>query len=79
MGTLIAGEVFDEHDQDVASPITREPQGSYLVLGSATLRDINRELDVSLSVTLIRNIFPQGVNVTVPSSNSVLVDNANIP
>ena len=40
----IVGEITDEHD--IAVPGVRpQPDGSYLVQGSVTIRDLNRELD----------------------------------
>ena len=44
----IVGEIADEHDDIVASGITRQPDGSYTVEGTVTIRDLNRDLDWSL-------------------------------
>lgn len=43
----IVGEIDDEHDI-TASGIRRQPDGRYLVSGTVTIRDLNRELDWSL-------------------------------
>jgi len=44
----IVGEITDEHD--IASRnVSAQPDGSYLVLGSVTIRDVNRRLGWNLS------------------------------
>ncbi|MEQ8196315.1 MAG: HlyC/CorC family transporter, partial [Rhodospirillales bacterium] len=43
----IVGEISDEHDI-AASGIRPQPDGSYLVQGGITIRDLNRELDWNL-------------------------------
>mgnify|MGYP001549560142 CR=1 FL=1 len=43
----IVGEIDDEHDAPVAG-VRREPDGSYLVQGSVTIRDLNREYEWKL-------------------------------
>lgn len=43
----IVGEIDDEHDLEVIG-VTPQPDGSYLVDGSVTLRDLNREFEWDL-------------------------------
>jgi Mg2+/Co2+ transporter CorB len=43
----IVGEIEDEHDVTV-SGVRREPDGSYVVRGSVSIRDLNRRLDWQL-------------------------------
>ncbi len=43
----IVGDIDDEHDVSAARP-RRQPDGSFVVAGTATIRDLNRELDWSL-------------------------------
>ena len=43
----IVGEIDDEHDVDLAG-LTPQPDGSYIVDGTVTIRDINRALDLEL-------------------------------
>ncbi len=43
----IVGEISDEHDID-ASGVRAQPDGSYLVRGDITIRDLNRQFDWSL-------------------------------
>ncbi|HEX7007404.1 MAG TPA: HlyC/CorC family transporter [Alphaproteobacteria bacterium] len=40
----IVGQIEDEHDDKVAG-VTQQPDGSYLVDGTVTIRDLNREFD----------------------------------
>jgi putative hemolysin len=44
----LVGEIFSEHEADERSLITRLDDGSALVNGLATIRDVNRSLDVQL-------------------------------
>ena len=44
----IVGEIADEHDDAMASGIAGQPDGSYVVEGAVTIRDLNRELDWNL-------------------------------
>jgi putative hemolysin len=44
----LVGEIFSEHVQHVPELIRREADGSALVSGAAPIRDVNRELDLSL-------------------------------
>jgi Mg2+/Co2+ transporter CorB len=43
----IVGEISDEHDVHVPG-LRRQPNGSYLVTGSVTIRDLHRELEWEL-------------------------------
>lgn len=43
----IVGEIDDEHDQAVAG-VRRQPNGSFLVDGTVTIRDLNREFEWEL-------------------------------
>ncbi len=43
----IVGSIEDEHDVAV-SGVRRQPNGSYIIPGTATLRDLNRELEWNL-------------------------------
>ena len=44
----IFGELPDEHQQEERPDVRRRPDGSYLVEGTVTVRDLNRELDWNL-------------------------------
>lgn len=44
----IFGELPDEHQQEERPDVRRRPDGSYLVDGTVTVRDLNRELDWNL-------------------------------
>jgi Mg2+/Co2+ transporter CorB len=41
----IVGEIVDEHDEIMAEAIRRQPDGSLIVEGTVTLRDLNRFCD----------------------------------
>ena len=63
------GVVVDEHDVAV-SGVRRQPNGSYSVPGSATLRDLNRELEWDLpddnAVTLAGLILHEARRIPDP-------------
>ena len=44
----IVGEIADEFDEDVETPVARTADGSFVVDGTMTLRDLNRAHDWSL-------------------------------
>jgi len=44
----IVGEIQDEHDTDAESAAEPQPDGSFLVDGAVTIRDLNRALDWAL-------------------------------
>jgi len=44
----IVGEITDEYDAGDGQPMARDPDGSYLVDGSMTIRDLNRANDWNL-------------------------------
>lgn len=44
----LVGEIFHEHDQAPPRPIQHEADGSWRVVGSVPLRDLERELDVTI-------------------------------
>jgi putative hemolysin len=44
----LVGEIFSEHERDAGQSIRPEGDGSVLVDGSLTIRDVNRELDLEL-------------------------------
>lgn len=44
----IVGEIFSEHDDRASLPIRRSADGSIVVEGTVTVRDLNRELSLSL-------------------------------
>jgi putative hemolysin len=44
----LVGEIFHERDKTPPKPIERAPDGSWLLLGTVTLRDVWRELDIEL-------------------------------
>lgn len=44
----LVGEIFSEHVRNVPELFRREPDGSVVVLGSVTIRDVNRELGLKL-------------------------------
>ena len=43
----IVGDIYDEHDMSMPG-VKRQPNGSYLVNGTVTIRDINREFEWDL-------------------------------
>ena len=43
----IVGDIDDEHDEELAG-CTAQADGSYVVDGNVTIRDLNRILDISL-------------------------------
>jgi len=43
----LVGDIFSEHDEGVPA-LTREPDGSAVVRGDTTVRDVNRELEIDL-------------------------------
>lgn len=44
----LVGEIFTEHEGREPQVITPEPDGSFVILGTATVRDVNRELELDL-------------------------------
>jgi CBS domain containing-hemolysin-like protein len=44
----IVGEIHDEHDADEAAAIRRDADGSYLLAGGLSVREINRKLATAL-------------------------------
>jgi len=44
----LVGEIFSEHDENVPEAIKREADGSFLVAGSVSIRDVNRKLRLDL-------------------------------
>lgn len=44
----LVGEIFSEHARSGPAPYKAQPDGSYVVLGAAALREINRELRFEL-------------------------------
>ena len=65
----IVGSIEDEHD--VAVPgVRRQPDGSYIISGSATLRDLNRELEWNLpddnAVTLAGLVLHEARRIPEP-------------
>lgn len=44
----IVGNIDDEHDEHSAALIEKQPDGSFIVAGDVTIRDLNRELDWEL-------------------------------
>lgn len=44
----IVGEINDEYDEEVRSQILKEANGTYLLSGTLTVRDANRQLDLHL-------------------------------
>ncbi|HHB81491.1 MAG TPA: hypothetical protein ENK83_07085, partial [Aliiroseovarius sp.] len=44
----IVGEITDEHDPEEENDLKRAEDGSYIVEGAMTIRDLNRALDWSL-------------------------------
>ena len=44
----VFGELPDEHQQEERPDVRRRPDGSYLVEGTVTVRDLNRDLDWNL-------------------------------
>jgi putative hemolysin len=47
----LVGEIFSEHTRSVPEFFRREPDGGIVVLGSVTIRDVNRELGLKLPET----------------------------
>ena len=44
----LVGEIFSEHAAKVPPPFQKEPAGTWLVSGLATIREVNRQLDLHL-------------------------------
>jgi CBS domain containing-hemolysin-like protein len=44
----IVGEIQDEHDEEAADDVRTEVDGTYLISGSVSVRDLNRKLDLEL-------------------------------
>ena len=44
----LVGEIFSEHAAKVPPPFQKEPEGTWLVSGLATVREVNRQLDLHL-------------------------------
>jgi len=44
----LVGEIFSEHAEKVPPPFQNEPGGTWLVSGLATVREVNRQLDLHL-------------------------------
>ncbi len=63
----IVGDIDDEHDTDLPG-LTPQPDGSYIVDGTVTIRDINRALDLEL---------PDDQAATI--AGLVLYESRNIP
>ncbi len=65
----IVGSIEDEHDVAV-SGVRRQPNGSYVIPGTATLRDLNRELEWNLpddnAVTLAGLILNEARRIPEP-------------
>jgi len=47
----IVGEIADEYDEEVAEQIHKQKDGSYVLEGGLAVRDLNRQLDLSLPVS----------------------------
>ncbi len=47
----IVGEISDEYDEEVAEQIHKQKDGSYLLDGGLAVRDLNRQLHLSLPVS----------------------------
>ncbi|NNE68028.1 MAG: HlyC/CorC family transporter [Pyrinomonadaceae bacterium] len=47
----IVGEIADEYDEEVAEQIHKQADGSYVLEGGLAVRDLNRQLDLSLPVS----------------------------
>jgi putative hemolysin len=44
----LVGEIFSDLARVIAEPFTAEPDGSWVALGNAPIRDLNRSLDLDL-------------------------------
>jgi putative hemolysin len=44
----LVGEIFTDHARDVAEPFMAQPDGSWVAMGNAPIRDLNRSLDLDL-------------------------------
>lgn len=47
----IVGEIADEYDEEVAEQIHKQEDGSYVLEGGLAVRDLNRQLDLSLPIS----------------------------
>ncbi len=47
----IVGDISDEHDEEVHEQIDPQPDGSFLLDGGLAVRDLNRQLELSLPVS----------------------------
>lgn len=65
----IVGSIEDEHDISVPG-VRRQPDGSYIIAGTATLRDLNRELEWNLpddnAVTLAGLVLHEARRIPEP-------------
>ena len=47
----IVGDISDEHDEESAEQIHKQPDGSFVLDGSLSVRDLNREFEMNLPLT----------------------------
>jgi len=75
----LVGEVLSEHDKP-GEPITREPNGSYLVRGDVPLRELRREADLELEepdgVTTVAGLCTMLAGGAVPARGARLASRA---
>ncbi|MDC0745673.1 hemolysin family protein [Polyangium sp. rjm3] len=81
----LVGDVFSEHEAPEPELVRREPDGTFLVLGSAPVHDVNRELGLDLPtgegfstlaglvLDLARSIPPVGARLETPDGTSLEV------
>ncbi|MDC3989302.1 HlyC/CorC family transporter [Polyangium jinanense] len=81
----LVGDVFSEHEAPAPELVRREPDGTFLVLGSAPVHDVNRELGLDLPVgdgystiaglvlDLARSIPAAGTQLTAPDGTMIEV------
>jgi len=71
----LVGNIFSEHEEAI-SPLTREPDGSALVRGDTTIRDVNRELGIALDepegVTTVAGLSTALAGGGIPNPNARL-------
>ncbi len=73
----IVGEIRDEHDRTV-SGVRAQPDGSYLVDGTVSIRDLNREFDWSLPddvATTIAGLVIDTAQIIPEAGQSFVIEN----
>lgn len=77
----VLGEIFDEYDKVTALTITRDPHdpSSVLIPGFASLRSVNKSLNLRLDVSMADTISGYVIRLfgSIPNKGDVVTDRAN--